>query len=286
MNSLSASQNSSDESLEINNILKSIVVPPRPSILVAIMDAQSKDLGLQHVAQLISLDISLSATVLKTINSAFYGLSDKVTSIDRAVDLLGLKTVSTLITALSLRNALPNSSLDVFWKNCGRSALGAAYIARTLGSVNKDEAHLFGLFKDCGKALLMQKFSDYHKTITSNSNTKQLVLVENEMYSTNHCLAGRLLAKVWELPETVSEAIANHHDIDVFKNKQLPINVMNLIAIGHLAEYIANPDSLYNDSEWLEFGAMYMDHLLLTDHELDDLQWQMNELLDKSNLVD
>ncbi len=74
------------------------------------MDAQREEKGLQHIAQL----ISMPAAVLKTINSAFYGLRDKVTSIDRAVSLLGMKNLSTLVMGLSLRNALPNTDLDIF----------------------------------------------------------------------------------------------------------------------------------------------------------------------------
>jgi HD-like signal output (HDOD) protein len=165
--------------------------------------------------------------------------------------------------------------------------MGAAYIARTLGCANKDEAHLFGLFHDCGKVLLMQRFPNYHETLTlaANSNTKHLALLENEAHGTNHCLAGKLLAKVWELPESVSEAIAQHHDIDAFMAKKLPDNVMNLIAINHLAENIANVESVYNDSEWMKFNTVFKDHLLLSENELDDLQWQIHQMLNESNLV-
>lgn len=268
-------------------ILDSIIIPPRPTILVAIMDAQRQEKGLQHIAQLISMDISLSAAVLKTINSAFYGLRDKVTSIDRAVSLLGMKNLSTLVMGLSLRNALPNVDLDIFWDHCGRTAMGAAYIARTLGCVNKDEAHLFGLFHDCGKVLLMQRFPDYPQTLAlaANSNTKHLAQLENEAHGTNHCLAGKLLAKAWELPEPIIDAIVLHHDIEAFMSKQLPENVMNLIAINHLAEYLANIESAYNDSEWMKFNTVFKDHLLLTENELDNLQWQIHELLNESSLM-
>jgi HD-like signal output (HDOD) protein len=93
------------------------------------------------------------------------------------------------------------------------------------------------------------------------------------------------LAKVWELPESVSEAIAQHHDIDAFMAKKLPDNVMNLIAINHLAEYIANVESVYNDSEWMKFNTVFKDHLLLSENELDDLQWQIHQMLNESNLV-
>ncbi len=109
--------------------------------------------------------------------------------------------------------------------------------------------------------------------------------LENEAHGTNHCLAGKLLAKVWELPETVSEAIAHHHDIDAFMDKQLPDNVMNLIAINHLAEYIANVKSVYNDSEWVKFNTVFKDHLLLSENELDDLQWQIQDWLNTSSLA-
>ncbi len=82
--------------INAQKVLDSIIIPPRPTVLVAIMDAQREEKGLQHIAQLISMDISLSAAVLKTINSAFYGLRDKVTSIDpRRIPLGHEKPVHT-----------------------------------------------------------------------------------------------------------------------------------------------------------------------------------------------
>ena len=79
--------------------------------------------------------------------------------------------------------------------------------------------------------------------------------------------------------------IAHHHDIDAFMDKQLPDNVMNLIAINHLAEYIANVESVYNDSEWVKFNTAFKDHLLLSENELDDLQWQIQDWLNTSSLA-
>lgn len=82
-----------------------------------------------------------------------------------------------------------------------------------------------------------------------------------------------------------SLGITHHHDIDAFMGKQLPDNVMNLIAINHLAEYIANVESVYNDSEWVKFNTVFKDHLLLSENELDDLQWQIQDWLNTSSLA-
>ena len=83
-----------------DEILSNIIIPPRPSILLKFQQAQEQDADLAYIAELIAQDMGLSAAVLKTINSAYYGLSEKVTSLKVAVSLLGMKQISMLVTGL------------------------------------------------------------------------------------------------------------------------------------------------------------------------------------------
>ena len=265
--------------LDSDKILASIFIPPRPTILFSIKKAQDQDADLSEIADLIAQDIGLSAAILKTINSAFYGLADKVTSLTHAVSLLGMKNTTMLITGLSLRKIPASVNLDVFWNHSAEVALISAFIAQHLGSINKDEAQLFGLFHDCGKVLLTSRFKDYQDTLEMvNDLDESLVILENKRYMTNHTLAGSLLSKSWCLPERISLAVRHHHDIPLFLDGSIPDQVFSLVALIHLAEYLAHKNNCYMDSEWLRYSDEFMECLYINDNDLTDLHWQVNQL--------
>jgi putative nucleotidyltransferase with HDIG domain len=265
--------------VDADKILASIFIPPRPTILFSIKKAQDQDADLSEIADLIAQDIGLSAAILKTINSAFYGLADKVTSLTHAVSLLGMKNTTMLITGLSLRKIPASVNLDVFWNHSAEVALISAFIAQHLGSINKDEAQLFGLFHDCGKVLLTSRFKDYQDTLEMvNDLDESLVILENKRYMTNHTLAGSLLSKSWCLPERISLAVRHHHDIPLFLDGSIPDQVFSLVALIHLAEYLAHKNNCYMDSEWLRYSDEFMECLYINDNDLTDLHWQVNQL--------
>ena len=265
--------------VDADKVLASIFIPPRPTILLSIKEAQDKDADLYEIAALISQDIGLSAAILKTINSSFYGLQDKVTSLTHAVSLLGMKNTTMLITGLSLRKIPTSINLDIFWDHCAEVASIAAFIAQQLGSVNKDEAQLFGLFHDCGKVLLTARFEDYQNLLTTSQNEDQsIIILENHRYMTDHTLAGSLLSKSWCLPDRISLAVRHHHDIALFLDGSIPDQVFSLVALLHLAEYLVHKNTHYMDSEWLRYADELMECLYISDDELTDLHWQVNQI--------
>jgi putative nucleotidyltransferase with HDIG domain len=265
--------------IDADKVLASIIIPPRPTILLSIKEAQDKDADLYEIAELISQDIGLSAAILKAINSSFYGLPDKVTSLTHAVSLLGMKNTTMLITGLSLRKIPSSVNLDVFWNHSAEVASISAFLAKQLGSINKDEAQLFGLFHDCGKVLLSERFKDYQDTLKMMRDEDQsLIILENKFYMTDHTLGGSLLSKSWCLPERISLAVRHHHDIALFLDGSIPDQVFSLVALIHLAEYLAHKNTHYMDSEWLKYADEFMECLLISDDELTDLHWQVNQL--------
>ncbi len=80
---------------QIQKVLQGIAIPPQPQIMVDLqMEQMSPDCSISAIADLIGQDIGLAGSILKTVNSPFYGLSNKITSINQAVNLLGVKSVS------------------------------------------------------------------------------------------------------------------------------------------------------------------------------------------------
>jgi putative nucleotidyltransferase with HDIG domain len=265
-----------------NNIFSSsnIIIPPRPTILLMVQEAQEQDAGLNEIAEIIAQDIGLSAAVLKTINSSYYGLTDKVTTLKQAVSLLGMKQISILVTSLSLRKISSTLNFDMFWNHSVEIAATSVFIAQQLGGVNVDDAQLFGLFHDCGKILLPEQFDDYQDKLKIATGLDQsVVALQRHNHGTDHGLMGALLSHTWCLPPTITVAIKHHHDITVFRNGKVSDHVLSLLAINHLAEYLTNHNNNYTYNEWATHTDELMECLHITENDLTVLHNQANEML-------
>ena len=109
-------------------------------------------------------NLASAATLLKTVNSSWYGLANKARSVQQAIAYLGLERTSLLLAGLLLRNVFPSSqrrAMAKFWEASTELAVTLGFIARVLGREDRDELHTFGLFRDAGSAVLIGRFDDY-----------------------------------------------------------------------------------------------------------------------------
>jgi HD-like signal output (HDOD) protein len=268
-------------------ILGGVAIPPRPEALTAVQqESQRPEPDLARLARCIAGDVGLAAAVLKTINSPYYGLSRRIVNVDQAVSLLGLRNIGVLVTGFCLRSNLPSGSMERFWDSATRQAAIMSYLARTLGCAGRDEAHLYGLFHDCGIPILMQRFPDYKQTLAAANKERERSFtdVEDARHSTNHAVVGALLANNWGLAPELREATRLHHDLTLFSSQQPPA-ILNLVALGILAEFIESGYSRLNGgSEWLKLGEAVMTHLMLDEGQLETLRREACDVLDESGL--
>ncbi|WP_455205807.1 HDOD domain-containing protein, partial [Kaarinaea lacus] len=150
---------------QAKTLVQGIDIPVRPAILQKIMEIQSQDEpDMDAVAGLIGSEVSLSAGVLKAVNSPLFGLRHEMSSIQQAVTLLGMNNVINLVIGISLRLEIGgnfNVAVERFWDTASDVALISAGLAKQLGNVPPDEAYTLGLFHDCGIPLLMLKDDNY-----------------------------------------------------------------------------------------------------------------------------
>lgn len=235
---------------EAERIAKELDIPPCPAILTRFdQEFQALQPDLRKLAALVSSDIGLSAIVLKTVNSPFYGLARKVTSVEQALAVLGLRSCANLVSGLLLRRAFPagsNSTLERFWDRTTRIAGLAAATAARLKGVNRQEAHTFVLFRDCGMLVMLRRFPEYVGIMEAAAQTPgaQLVRGEDTRFRFNHARVACALARSWSLAEPLCRAILYHHAFDA--RATTPISALDaesadqeLIAFGHLAEQVA-----------------------------------------------
>jgi putative nucleotidyltransferase with HDIG domain len=174
---------------------------------------------LNHV---ISLDPVLVGRVLKLINSAYYGLGQQVTSLVRAIIMLGINTVKNLaLSSAVLRNLSSKKdfqSLDMegFWRHSLCVGVAAKVLAKKRGVDGKlaEEYFAAGLLHDIGKIPLNAVFAEEYVTAVSVSDRERISLyvAEERILGVDHMLAGAMIADAWKLEGTVGDAIAHHHN--------------------------------------------------------------------------
>lgn len=270
----------------IEKTLKGITIPARPQVLVQLQNELRKDdPDPAVVARLVSGDVSLSAAVLKTVNSPFFGLSRRISSVAQAVSLLGISAAAQIVTGLVLRTAVAGQagSLERFWDSAETVAGISRHIASTIPRVARDDAYCFGLFHDIGIPMLMQKFPDYRQTLALADSTgdRSFTAVEDERHATDHATLGYLVAKGWFLPEAICEGILYHHDRSVFDDSAaVSPQALTLIAINALAEHFNDEYvRLRSNSGWERIGARALDHLGLQEDEYCDLREDLTKLV-------
>lgn len=263
---------------DAERLVEAIGIPPRPEVVMALMAEKDKDKpDLKLVAEAISRDVGISAALFKAVNSPFFG----VQSIPQAVNLLGLSRIATLVTSLALKTSLKDPGIERFWDQSAHIAMLCAWLAGKLGH-DRDSAHLFGLFRDAGIPLLMRRYPDYKQTlalINQGGGENGFTAVEDAHYGVNHAIVGGIVARNWNLPERLREAIQRHHDPDLFRS-EADASVKNLVAIGHMAGQI---ESLHtrnqDDGEWLRYGESIMAWLMLGEDEVEDFTQEAGSLL-------
>lgn len=268
---------------DLDALVKSISIPPRPGVLVELQqEIGAADPDPSKIARLVGQDVSLTAAVLKSVNSPFYALARRAETLEQSISLLGLRNIGALVTGLVLRNALRTDgpNLTRFWDVSGKRAYAMTRLVKTLRGVEPDLAQSFGLFCDVGIPLLMQRFPDYAQTLTraNMEATASFTSVEHAAHNTDHAMIGALMGRSWGLSQTVCQAIRSHHDYGIFEDAQVPAQVSRLVAMGLVAELAIQRFARMNAStEWAKGGERAAGALMLSDADVDD--W-VDELLE------
>jgi len=183
--------------------------------------------------QVISLDPVLTGRLLQLINSAYYGLNNRITSLIKAITMLGINTVKNLTLSTAILSTMPKNKklhgldMDGFWRHCLCVGVTSKLIAVKQGVDSKYQQEYFtaGLLHDIGKVPLNAVLSiDYMNMVSSADNDqKTLITAEDESFGINHCSSGELITNVWKLESPVSDVIIWHHNIDKYYGQYLHI---------------------------------------------------------------
>jgi putative nucleotidyltransferase with HDIG domain len=262
--------------LDVESLIKSIAIPPRPELLTQVQSELARpDPDSARIAAWIGKDVAMAAGVLRIVNSPFYALSRPAGTLEQALSLLGLRQIGTLVTGFALRQAVKGepAGLTRFWDVSTKRSYAMSALARGLRGVDVDAAQSFGLFCDVGIPLLMQRFVDYPVTLKAANQdpVRTFTEVEQEAHDADHAMIGALMARSWGLPKLVYDAIRQHHDYSVFRDLAAAPELGRLIAMGLVAELAIQRFARLNASmEWNKGGEEAAGLLNLSSVELED----------------
>jgi HD-like signal output (HDOD) protein len=243
---MTAATDPADLSRQAESIAREIGIPPCPAILAQFSaEMRAADPDLRRLAGLMRDDAGLSAAMIKTVNSPFYGLASKASSMQQALSVLGLRASANLVAGLLLRNIFPagaSALMARFWDASTQVAQAAAAIAQRVRGVNADVAHTFALFRDCGMAVMIGKFPAYGAILDMLATVPgaQVLVAEDERFRFHHARVGYALARGWMLPEPMCLSILHHHAVDPAAGGRRAVDGadLRLVAIALLAEQI------------------------------------------------
>lgn len=229
----------------LNNDIK---LPSPPNIALRLMDEMKKEHFLfSDIARIIQLDPALTAKVLRIVNSSFYSLPQKVTSIERALAILGVHAVKNIALSFTLIDGLnlkPSNSFNItyFWKRALVSAVGSELFAGFL-NVYDNDIFITALLQNLGILILNCQFHDQYSHLLEEKNRTMVPMdiLEKRTFGFNHQELGSEILKRWELPDSIYLPILYHHGY-----RDAPKEIKGQARVLFLSNALS---SIYSDSE-------------------------------------
>lgn len=218
-------------------------LPPIPIVMTELIQALSDDIDLNDLGRIISKDPSMSMNVLKVANSAFYGLRNKVATIEHAVRMLGTREITSLCIACSAMNVLrpssrqPTIDLTLFWRHSLATGVFSKLLASELNIGLLNNIYLAGLIHDVGKVVLDRFAHDVYSEVlrvTFNENVSVLE-AEKRIIGASHDTVGAWLMEKWQLPMIFHQVAHYHHSMNNTPDECL-IAVSIVSFANHLAQ--------------------------------------------------
>lgn len=198
-------------------------MPAFPSSVQKVLElCSSINCPSKELVAVIEKDPVMTVKILRVINSAYYSLPNKITSVGQSVVYLGITTVKNFALALAATGTLPKrnpGNLDI--QKYLVHSLSTACIARQLCNlavtdVEPGDAYVAGLLHDFGKVVMAQYMAEEYRTILSLAEEKDIPLdqAERDVIGVDHAYVGAMLTQRWRFPDDLVQCIADHHNPD------------------------------------------------------------------------
>lgn len=232
--------------LDIEKLLNRVDSIPN-NFYIAIKVAKMLDdfnVNIQELSKIIGADQSFTMQLLKLCNSAQYGFSRKIVSVNDAITRLGFKTLKSLVFVVVSKGSFnrPIEGYDLakgeLWRNSISCAVFSKYLAEISGYKDPELAFTAGLLRDVGKLIIHEYIKDEYENIVNIVTSEGIGFSEAEekVLGYNHSQVGAKIAAKWNFPKVLEEVIEYHHAPDKTKDDCTDKHLVNIV---HVADSIA-----------------------------------------------
>ncbi|PXW92766.1 HD-like signal output (HDOD) protein [Sphaerotilus hippei] len=197
--------------LDLRNL--DVDLPARPLTLVELLALLNRaDSTIGDIAALVEADMALASAVVRTVNSAMFGLLRRVETVGEAVRYLGTREVAAITFEIALRAAfVPTPAMEAIWTRSSQAGLLMGRSAMALG-LDPLQAHTAGLFARSGQAVLLVKLkTPYAELLQAHGHDRlQLAEAEQQQYGVTHAAYGSALCAAWGLAGDVVRYVRDH----------------------------------------------------------------------------
>lgn len=263
---------------QLQSKLKSCrTLPSVPAVAIKIMElCEQDDVGTTEVAAVLARDPALAAKVLKVANSAIYGVRSQVTTLDRAIAIMGINAVLSLSLSFSLVKTLKKSNRTAFdhmtyWRHSIITAVTAKALGASAEFASLDEYFLAGLLQDIGMLVLNEAAPEAYARLMPRACKRHetLVQLERETFGVDHGTIGGWLLEHWSLPLNLRLAASSSHDPESIPQGDMGRFCKIGIVAGLVAEIWTNPNTSASTAaaskaavEWLNLSQAQFERLL------------------------
>ncbi|MBC7834627.1 MAG: HDOD domain-containing protein, partial [Phycisphaerales bacterium] len=260
----------------LERVLSCDRLPSLPAVALRVIElTQDKNVNLKELAKVIENDQGLTAKILRTVNSSFYGLRQRCASINQAIVMLGLSAVKTLALGFSLVAAISEKGSEGFdytsyWRRGLYSGIAARLVARVVKTGFEEESFLGGLLQDVGMVAMHEALGNEYRVILAACKHDQAALpkLELQAFETQHADIGAMLARRWKLPEELVMPIKYHDRPTAAPSSHTAI--VRAVGLGNIAADVllssepAGPLGRYygRAEQWFGLGSMQADDVL------------------------
>lgn len=271
-------------------------LPPMPQIVFKARQVISDpDSEMAELSDLLESDQAIATKVLKLANSAYYGLSGKVSSIRHASSLLGYKALGQLISMVGgasvLGKTLDGYDLDSAgnWRHSLLTASASRILALKKKPTLESDAFSAGLIHDVGKLVLdtyvLDRKEEFERLTAGGRNS--MLAAEQRLLGLDHADIGYEVCKHWNIPAAISQAIRHHHDPSKSDQDLLSYVVFMANSIANIVKSLEETEGTMAQMEGIE-AFLYMidddalEFLQLTEEDIPGI---LNEARDAVNKI-
>lgn len=201
------------------------------------------DSSASDIAKAVSRDPAFTLRLLRVANSSLYSFSAPVTTVAKAVSIIGTSQIRSLALSMSVAKTfagLPNElvSMENFWRHSLYCALTARSLAKMCRGGDPDTLFTAGLLHDIGELVIFNRLPKLAEeallAVLDSQDQMQVHEAEQRVMGVDHAAVGGAMARLWHIHPQLEECIAHHHDIagaKLYPRETALIHLANVLAL-------------------------------------------------------